>query len=314
MTKKIVTIGGGTGQSLLLSAIRDISGIEISSIVSMFDSGGSTGRLIKEFGILPPGDIMKCVLALSPNREGLEEFLKYRFEKNSKLRGHSLGNLLLLILNQYSGNFVKGVEALSEALQIRGKVIPVSKVSADIVATLEDGEEIFGETNIDISKSKRSPIKNIKIVTKNGDDVIANEEAVEAIKKANYMIVSLGDFYTSIVPNLVIAEISEVCKNYKGKIIYIVNSLKKKGETDNFVSKDYILNLEKYLGRKIDFAIFNDCKLNFKTKKEINNPIKEDNWENRVIIKEDIHDDSVDYLRYDGVKLAKVINKIINNK
>ncbi len=314
MSKKVVTIGGGSGQSLLLSAIRDISGIEISSIVSMFDSGGSTGRLVKEFGILPPGDIMKCILALSPDREKLENFFKFRFKKDKKLRGHSLGNLLLLILNQYSGDFVKAVNALSEAMHIQGEVIPVTETSAEIMAVLENGDEVFGETNIDVPKSKRSPVKEIKIITKDGKNIKASRRAVNAIKKSDFMIISLGDIYTSIVPNLIIPEISEVCKNYKGKIIYIINSLKKKGETEHFESKDYILNIEKYLGRKIDYAIFNDVKIKYKKQEEINLPIKEDNWEGRTVIKEDLHDDLVDYLRYDSKKLGEVVNKIINSK
>lgn len=311
MNKKIVTIGGGSGQSLLLSGLRDVPGIDITAVVSMFDSGGSTGRLREEYNVLPYGDIMKCILALSPEREKLEKFFKNRFELKGKLKEHSMGNLILFSLDYCSGDFVEAIKALSEALHIKGKVFPITTDKADIKAILKNGEEVFSETNIDIPKGKRSPIERIEIISRKDGEVNACGFAVEAIKKSDYMIISLGDFYTSIVPNLIVSGVKEVCQKYKGKIVYILNSLKKKGETDDFTSKDYVLNLEKYLGRKIDYVIFNKPDYNFKSKGDINEPIKEDSWEGRVVIKKALHDESAEELKYDGKKLAELIKKII---
>jgi uncharacterized cofD-like protein len=310
--KKIVTIGGGKGQSLMLSGLRDLKYIEIASIVSMFDSGGSTGVLRKKYGILPPGDIIKCVLALSPEREKFEEIFKYRFKLGKKLKGHSLGNLTILALNQISGNFPEVIDAFSEVLGVQTKVMPVTTDSADIMAILEDGKKVFGEANIDIPNGKRAPIKEIKIISKK--KVKVYPPAVKAIQAADYLIFAFGDFYTSLIPNLLVPGIKKSCQNFKGKIIYTVNICTKKGETDNYTGKEFVLKLEKYLGRKIDYAIFNSAKPKFRTNDQLVEPVKENNWDCRVIIKANLLDKSAKTIKHDPRKLARVIDRLINKK
>jgi len=311
MNKKIVTIGGGHGQSSLLAGMRDLKNIELSAVVSMFDSGGSTGKLRQEFDLLPPGDILKCILALSPDRGKIEKLIKHRFQQNGKLKGHSLGNLLVLVLNQFSSDFPKALGALSEAFEIKAKVFPVTIVPSDIEATLEDGKKVFGETAIDVPAGKRAAIKDLKVVAKKGK-VKAYPPAVQAIKKADYLILTYGDFYTSLIPNLVVPEIKNACRNFKGKIIYFVNSYVKKGETDNYTGKDFVVKLEKYLGRKVDYVVLNDTKKRFKNSNLATPLIQGSSWEGRAIIKGDYCDHKSDFLYYDGEKTAKIVNKIIN--
>jgi uncharacterized cofD-like protein len=142
---KVVTIGGGTGQFTLLSALKNIENIKLTSIVSMVDSGGSTGRLRDEYGVLPPGDILKCLIALSPYREA-REILQTRFLVNEKLKKHNAGNLLLVFLSQYlGGNFIEAIDALGNILNVRGRVLPVTTDKATLVAELENGEMVFSE-------------------------------------------------------------------------------------------------------------------------------------------------------------------------
>ena len=155
MAKKIVTIGGGSGQFILLSSLRDQLNIKITGIVSMVDSGGSTGRLRDEYGVLPPGDILKCILALAPNRNLARQILQKRFQANSRLKGHVVGNMLLTILSQYTFSFPKAVKALGEILHIKGQVLPVTICRATLTAELEDGSWLFGESAIDVPKSKK---------------------------------------------------------------------------------------------------------------------------------------------------------------
>src|SRR3989339_1698395 len=157
---KVVTIGGGTGQFTLLSAIRDLE-LDITAIVSMVDSGGSTGRLRDELGVLPPGDILKCVLALSRNREIYRELLQKRFSGENKLEGHSVGNMLLTMLSQYTDDFPESVRALGEILDSAGTVLPVTTDKATLVAELTDGRRLYGEAAIDVPRGEtRGRIKH----------------------------------------------------------------------------------------------------------------------------------------------------------
>jgi 2-phospho-L-lactate transferase/gluconeogenesis factor (CofD/UPF0052 family) len=153
--RKVVTIGGGTGQFALLSGLRDLEGVEITAVVSMADSGGSTGRLRDELGILPPGDVLKCILALSPYHSMARTILLKRFTSDIKLKGHNAGNLLLTMLSDYAGSFPAGIQALVEILNVRGKILPVTIDKATLVAELSDGERIYGQAAINVPQGAR---------------------------------------------------------------------------------------------------------------------------------------------------------------
>lgn len=319
--KKIVTIGGGTGQFNLLSALRDVEGIEISAVVSMVDSGGSTGRLRDELGVLPPGDILKCILALSPDRESARKILQKRFNGNGRLGGHSVGNLLLTILSQYAGNFPEGVKALGEVLDIKGKVLPVTIDKATLVAELTDGSFLYGETAIDIPRGdQREKIKNAFLVPHHSDQIKVYPPVVDAIKNADLIIVGPGDLFTSTIPNFLVPGVKEAVNDSLAKILFIVNIMTKFGETDNFKANDFVGKAEQFIGRKTDLVLINNKKpeddVLEKYKEQKANFIEADlgeEWEGRKILAKDLIDLGGEIIRHSPEKLKEAVEKIIKN-
>jgi len=317
--KNIVTIGGGSGQFVLLSGLRDVKNINIKAVVSMVDSGGSTGRLRDELGVLPPGDVLKCVLALSPDREYARKILQKRFKSDNRLSGHNAGNMLLSILSQYAGSFPYGIRALGEVLDIKGEVLPVTTDKATLVAELTDGNRLYGEAAIDIPRgNQREKIKKTYLVPHHSNCIKVYPPVLKAIKQAKYIIVGPGDLFTSIIPNFLISEVKEEIKKTKAKIIYVVNVMTKFGETDNFKGEDFVYDLEKAMGRKVDYVIFNseilEKKILQQYKKQKAEPVKmhrEKKWNGRTVIKEDIVSTQGGVVRHDEEKLAAIIEKII---
>jgi uncharacterized cofD-like protein len=316
---KVVTIGGGSGQYTLLFGLRDIKNIEITSIVSMVDSGGSTGRLRDELGILPPGDILKCILALSPYREAARKIFQTRFEFDERLRGHNAGNMLLSMLAQYAGSFPQGINALGEILAIQGKVLPVTTDKATLAAELTSGEFLYGETTIDIPRGdKREKIKRTFLVPHHSDAIKAYPPVAEAIKEAEYIIIGPGDLYTSILPNFLVPGVAEAVKKAKGKIIYIVNIMTKFGETDNFSASDFIRIVEEKIRRKIDFVFFNKTGASAGLLKKYNKQKAElvklgrlNKEQMKKTIQEDLLSSKGGIIRHDAKKLAAAIMKIL---
>jgi uncharacterized cofD-like protein len=317
--KKIVTIGGGSGQYVLLSGLRDLDGIDIKAVVSMVDSGGSTGRLRDELGVLPPGDILKCVLALSPHREVARDILQARFNGHERLRGHSAGNMLLTMLSQYAGCFADGVEALGEILGIKGRVLPVTTDRATLVAELTDGTRLYGEAAIDVPRGdQREKIKNVYLVPHHGDAINVHSPVTEAIAEADYLIIGPGDLYTSIVPNFLVPGVKEAIENAKGEIIYIPNIMTKFGETHGFSLYDFISYIEQYTGQKVGHVIYNkkvppdEILKNYEEQKAYFVECEpEEALKLRNIIKEDLLDTAGKIIRHDPVKLAGSIERIL---
>ena len=313
--KKITTIGGGSGQFTLLSALRDIKGIDISSVVSMADSGGSTGRLRDEFGILPPGDILKCLLALSPKREYARKILQTRFKNSKKLKGHNAGNMLLGFLSQYAGNFPEGVEALGEILGIKGRVLPVTIDRVTLVAELSNEERIFGEAAIDVPRgTQREKIVKTYLVPHHSSEIKIYQPVIAAIKKADYIIIGPGDIYTSIIPNFLVPGVKEAVQKSKAKIIYIMNIMTKFGESDSFEARDFVELINDTLGKKVDIVLQSNKKPSatileeYKKQKAFFVEISENK---NTYIKEDLLDESEEIVRHDKKKLSSVIDKII---
>ena len=316
----LVTIGGGSGQFVLLSGLRDLKNIHINAIVSMVDSGGSTGRLRDELGILPPGDVLKCVLALSPNRDHARKILQKRFASDNRLNGHNAGNMLLTILSQYTGSFPEGIEALGEVLDIKGCVLPVTTDKATLVAELTNGHRLYGEAAIDVPRgNQREKIKRTFLVPHHSDRIKVYKPVLSAIRNAKFIIIGPGDLFTSIIPNFLIPEVKEAIKKTRAKLIYIVNLMTKFGETDHFRGEDFVSHVEKAIGRKVNFVIVNSTKLdknilqNYKKQKAEQVSInKDENWSGREIIKTDIVNLSGDIIRHDEEKLASIIRTIIS--
>jgi uncharacterized cofD-like protein len=255
----VLTIGGGSGQYVLLSSLRDQESLAVTAVVSMTDSGGSTGRLRDELGTLPPGDILKCVLALSPHRESARELLLKRFESSQRLAGHNAGNMLLTMLSQYAGSFAEGIQALAEMLDTRGEILPVTTVKATLVAELTNGERIFGESAIDLPRgNQREKISSVFLVPHHTDKVSVFPPVLEKIAMADVILIGPGDLYTSIVPNLLVPGMREALQNTAARIVYLANIMTKFGETDHYYAEDFIDEIERYVGRGVDGVIYND--------------------------------------------------------
>ena len=254
---RIVVIGGGTGVFTVLSGLRKYP-VDLTAIISMSDDGGSTGILREEFGILPPGDIRRALVAMSHTDDRiLSDLFNYRFEEGG-LKGHSFGNIMLTALERITGNFEEALNEAGRILNVKGKAIPVTLDNVRLCALLESGQCIRGETNIDIPKHDHNlKIKKIYLEPK----AEINPRAESAIKEADMIVLGPGDLYTSVIPNLLVGGVSRAIQKSRGKRVFVVNSMTKAGETNGFTAKDFLLVLEKYLGQKVlDYIIVNTKK------------------------------------------------------
>ncbi len=251
--KRIVTIGGGTGTYVVLSALKHFD-FNLSAIVSMCDDGGSTGRLRDEYGVLPPGDIRRSLVALSAASRPLRRLFDFRFE-NGAFDGHNFGNLFLTALEKNEGSFYRAVQTAAELLNVKGQVIPVTLSNVRLHAELENGEMISGETNIDIPK--HNPKLRIKRVFLR-PEARPNRDALKAIEEANLIVIGPGDLYTSIIPNLLVAGIVRAIRNSRARKVYICNLMTKQGETGGFSATDFLKTIGYYMGAEvIDYALVN---------------------------------------------------------
>ncbi len=237
---KVVVIGGGHGLSSILRGLKELP-LQITAIVTVADDGGSSGALRRDLGVLPPGDIRNCLMALSDDEEFLSQVLQYRFSTESSVGGHNLGNLLLTALADITGSFEQGIQELARILAIHGKVTPSTLEDVNLVAEIEvdsGGEteniNVFGESNITRQNGK------IRKLTIEPENVIANPEAIKAILAADLIALGPGSLYTSVIPNLIVKGIAQALKAAQGKIIYICNVSTQPGETSNFTTLDHI--------------------------------------------------------------------------
>jgi len=218
----------------------------------MADDGGSTGVLRDEMGVLPPGDIRQCLIALSEESELLRDLFSYRFE-NGDLSGHTFGNLFLSALEKVTGNFTDGVKEASRILRVRGKVVPVTEGQMRLVVTLKDGTEINGEQALDSDERVESVgVKEISLK----ENVRAYKPAIDAIENADAIVIGPGDLYGSVLPNLLLSEVSDAINKSVARVLYIANLTNKKGQTDGFGVKDYVSALEKFIGEGRVNAVF----------------------------------------------------------
>lgn len=246
-----MVIGGGTGSYTALRGLKRYP-LELTAIVTMMDSGGSSGRLRDELGVLPPADIKQCLVALSNSSSLLRELFNYRFE-NGGLKGHSFGNIFVSALEKTTGSFKKAIDEVGKILQIKGQVIPVTFTKSDLCVELIDGRKIVGETHIDVveKKEERAPIKRAYLSKKTP----ANKDATDALLKADFIVIGPGDLYTSIIPNLLVDQIAAAIKRSKAKKIFVMNLMTKYGQTTRYKAENHIADLEKYLGKNVVDAI-----------------------------------------------------------
>jgi uncharacterized cofD-like protein len=248
--KNIVVIGGGTGTFTALTGLKKYHA-NLTAIVAMTDSGGSTGALRDELGVLPPGDVMRCLVALSTQDKLMRSLMDYRFEGGA-LKGHRFGNLLLSALEKTTGSFQSAVERASDILRTNGRVIPSTLDQVHLMAQV--GSDIVkGEEAIQTTKLNGS-LKHLWI-----EPVArANPKALTAIRDADAIVLGPGGFYSSIVTNLLVRDIPEAIRNSKAKKIFVCNLMTKAEHTDGYSVADYTATLEKYLGGQVDTVIYNN--------------------------------------------------------
>jgi len=246
--KKVVVIGGGTGTFTVLTGLKKYP-LKLSAVVSMADDGGSTGVLRDELGVLPPGDIRQCLVALSTSNLLMRTLISYRFSEG-RLAGHSFGNLLLSALEKITGSFDEAVSKASEILRLEGQVIPVTLKKVILAARLSSGK-IIRKQNV-IHTSNLQGLRKLFLEPKPK----ANPKAIEAISKADAVVIGPGDLYSSILPNLLVSGIPEAIKKTKAKKIYVCNLMTKECHTDKFKVEDYVKNIESRVG-PLDRIIYN---------------------------------------------------------
>ncbi|MFZ1984420.1 MAG: gluconeogenesis factor YvcK family protein [Desulfatitalea sp.] len=316
---RVVTIGGGSGQFALLSGLREMEGILVTAVVSMMDSGGSTGRLRDELGTLPPGDILKCVVALSPHHTFARVILQKRFEKDQRLIGHNAGNMLLTMLSRYTGSFPSGVAALCEILEAKGTILPVTTDQATLVAELTDGSRIFGEQAIDMPRGhQREKIRDVFLVPHHSDTIHVYPPVIDAIANADYILAGPGDLFTSIIPNLIVPGVADALRASRAGVVYIMNLMTKYGETHNFGAIDFVERLEAYLGRKVDGIVYNNrlpgeevCRMYQAQKSEcVTLDPNNSYWVGRKVFAGDLLETDGIILRHHPRKLAALLQSI----
>ncbi len=250
---KIVAIGGGTGLSTMLKGIKKITN-NITAVVTVGDDGGSSGKLREELGVLPPGDIRSCIAALADDEDLVTKLFQYRFKDCAGLSGHSFGNLFLTAMCSITGDMVRAVKESSKVLSIRGRVLPSTLDDMRLVAEMDDGSIIKGESNIPESGKK------IKKLFSEPSNCKPLEDVILAIHDADLIILGPGSLYTSVVPNLLIRDISKAVNDSKAKKIYVCNIMTQPGETDGFSVSDHIKTLYKHakFDKIIDAVLVNN--------------------------------------------------------
>ena len=251
----ITVIGGGTGLSTLLRGMKYITN-NCTAVVTSADDGGSSGRLRKELGIIPPGDLRNCLTALADREPLMERIMQYRFEGDSPLAGHCFGNLFIAAMAQAEGDMEEGLKATSQILKVRGNVVPSTLEDIQLQAEMSDGTIISGESKIPEAR------KRIRKMMMLPADAPATKGAIEAIKKADVLIFGPGSLYTSVIPNLLIDGIREAIIEADAIKIYVCNVMTQPGETDGYGAYEHVKALVDHVGKNfLDYVIVNDEKI-----------------------------------------------------
>ena len=313
---RIVVIGGGTGLSALLRGLKEHTS-NIVAIVTVTDDGGSSGRLQRQLGMLPPGDIRNCLVALADAEPLMTELFQHRFDlPGDGLSGHSFGNLLLAAMLDITGDFELAVKETSRVLAIRGRVVPSTLQNVTLRAEMEDGSIVEGETNI-----TASPLA-IKRVTLSPPDVAPLDDALEAIRLANAVVIGPGSLYTSVIPNLLVRGVSEAIAKCDAVKIYVCNVMTQPGETNGYRASDHVRAIEEHAARRI----FNYVLVN----KEVPSPelIEKYRLEGAELVTPDVdiiremgykpilgnYISQTDVVRHDPQKLAQAVVRLIYEK
>ncbi len=236
---KLVVIGGGTGLSVLLRGLKKHTN-NLTAVVTVTDDGGSSGRLRGELGMLPPGDIRNCLLALADEETLMDKLLNFRFSRGHDLKGHNLGNLIIAAMNEITGDFYKAIQELSRVLAVEGEVMPSTLQPIQLKAKMQNGEIVTGETNIVNYQSK------IEEVFLNNENCKTITSVIDAINEADAVILGPGSLYTSVIPNLLVKDIIKSIKESEAPLFYVCNIMTQPGETDNYNVLDHLEALKRH--------------------------------------------------------------------
>lgn len=304
---RIVVIGGGTGLSVLLKGLKKYSS-ELTAIVTVSDDGGSSGRLRAELGVLPPGDIRNCLVALAETETLMDQVFQHRFYQDGSLQGHNLGNLLLVALTEITGDFVSAIKEVSRVLAVRGRVLPATLEHVALGADMEDGSTIYGETSI---RRYGRRIRRLFLTP----ECMPIPETLQAITEADAIILGPGSLYTSIIPNLLVSGVADAIAASNAVTFYISNIMTELGETDGFDAADHLRVIVDHIGQQIiDFVIVNTGTIDeprlsrYREERAVPVPVSRDDIEKlgiRVIEADLVSDDRVAW--HDSDKLAEVI-------
>ena len=316
---KIVVIGGGTGNRTTLSGLKHEE-CDLTAVVAMTDSGGSSGRLRDELGILPPGDIRQCLVALAstdPSTALTAQLFDYRFSAGNGLEGHSFGNLYLTALTEVTGNIATAIEEASRMLSIKGTVLPVTLTRSSLVARLKDGTEVVGEASIGQRQEGLDvSIDYIYLSPK----AYAYPPAIQAIEEADAVIMGPGDIYTSILPNLLVEDISQAINASRAAKICICNLMTRPGESDGFKASSFAGLIREYLGTSdlLDYLIVNSTPYPERLLERYRSfgqyPVEIDDAESSKLVRNIVHEPLFTagvYLHHDSRLLASTLMVIL---
>ncbi|MEG0772745.1 gluconeogenesis factor YvcK family protein [Clostridium sp.] len=293
---KVVVIGGGTGLSNMLSGLKKFTS-NITAIVTVADDGGGSGILRQDLGILPPGDIRNCIIALADTEPIMEELFRYRF-KDGRLENQSFGNLFLAAMDGISDNFLEAIKKTCSVLAVTGRVLPVTLENLQLFAKLQNGSLVRGESVIPKESVKRnSPIEEVFIEPKDAKPI---KEAIDAILEADAVILGPGSLYTSIIPNLLVRDISETLNKTDAIKIYVSNIMTQQGESDGYSVQDHIRAIHNHCGAPIiDYAIVNSQSIS----EELTERYLEEGA-SAVVLEDDKTDDlNIEYIKSNIVKI-----------
>ncbi len=320
---RIVAVGGGTGLSTLLRGLKQEVGgwiTELTAIVTVADSGGSTGKLRKIYNIPAPGDIRNCIVALSDSEEVMQRLFQYRF-KGDGIEGHAFGNLFLTALTDITGSFLEAVKLTSQILRTRGEIVPSTVEDVHLVAEFSDGETVVGEENI--TEYGRKGDVSLKRLWIEPEDAKAPIEAIAAVESADMIVFGPGSLFTSILPNLLIRDIREAILRSSALRVFVVNAMSQPGETDGFTANDHLRAFLSFSGLdRIDAVVVNTKMppndLLQRYLKEGQEPVVPDVGsiarQNIAVYAEDLIGDQNSYVRHDPHKLTALIMKIAKNE
>jgi uncharacterized cofD-like protein len=254
----ITVIGGGTGSSNVLEGLKGYRDLHLSVIVGTMDDGGSNAVIRDEYGLLPLSDLRKSIIALAEDTDKgiIRDLFTYRLPQGEGLKGHTLGNLLMIAMIDITGSEIAAIDAFKYLFEVRADIFPVTLDDAKLVAKYEDGTEVRGEHLIDEPQEPKK-IEEISL----SSETKAYEGAVEAIQNSDFIVLGPGDLYTTTLATLIVPGISEALQETKAKLIFIPNLMSKIGQTRGLTQKDMVELIEKYIGRKVDYVLVNNGKL-----------------------------------------------------